>query len=323
MKTLPLLIICFLTLVSIPQAQADFDWVKFEQGRYLTIPEPFHFKEGECTETMTMLLSFENTDSNYSIYFKLFPVDKNSIYLQDGWSVIINFWAVEMKPFTIYQIIYDTERSDGEKTNTLRIQEPGKYAISISVCPGNNAKDDTFYEAGIIIALKFEDKEMQPAGNYNQSHGIWFTYTLEKEKIVDWTITIILLGILVGAILITAGLFFKKEEPKEKEPPVKKAPTLLGKTGLRKMKQTDRRRRLDYWQKEGIAQISISGGLIILVMSLLLKLDALFILGFLTILVAGFFASYYRWKSDNNKHTPKDKKLKVGKNRKGLRYRRK
>jgi hypothetical protein len=212
MKTLPLLIICFLALVSIPQAQA-FDWVQFEQGRYLTIPEPLYFKEGECTETMIMLLSFDNTDSNYSVYFKLFPVDKNSVYLQDDWSVVIDFWPVDMKPFTVYESIREVERSDGEKTNTLRIQEPGKYAISISVCPGNNAKNDELYEAGLIIALKFEDKEMQPAGNYNQSHGIWFTYTLEKEKIADWTITIILLGILVGAILITTGLFLKKGEP--------------------------------------------------------------------------------------------------------------
>lgn len=208
MRLLPLLLVSFLALSIIPQAQADFEWVKFEQGRKITIEEILSFKEGDCTEAMSMKLSFVNIEANYSIYFKLFPITgKNSVYLHDGWS--LNYW-LDTPNYSVGVV----RVSDGTPSPGMMIESNETHILYVQVCPGPDAKENTYYEVGLIIALQFNDKEEIPGGIYNQSHGIWFTYTLEKED-PDWTIAIILFIVLIVVILIT--LNFRRE--KKSEPP--------------------------------------------------------------------------------------------------------
>lgn len=195
MRTLPILIVCFLALVSIPQAQA---WLNFDEGDHLTESEVLIYKEGECTKKLTIPLNF-TMEYNYSVYFTV---------LQTQGSIIINLNPTQISAFTIPEIIYNNEKSTGEKTSKIRLHEPGKYAISINICPTNAYNRE--YTTSILITLADD----------SDSKEIDFTYTLEKEKEKEeekgWTITQILIITLIVAIILTLSLYFTKDKRKER-----------------------------------------------------------------------------------------------------------
>lgn len=193
MRTTPLLIVCFLALTSIPQAQA---WLNFDQGNHLTESEVLVYKEGECTKKLTIPLNF-TMEYNYSVYFTV---------LQTQGSIIINLNPTQISAFTVPEIIYNNEKSNGEKTSKVRLHEPGKYVISINVCPINAY--DREYTTSILITLADD----------SDSREIQFTYTLEKEKEPEkgWAIAQILTIMLIVAIILTLSLYFTKDKRKER-----------------------------------------------------------------------------------------------------------